>query len=159
MSAAADVLAGVLLDIEAADTSYGLRAALVIRALHLAVDLGYPAGIGHDPHGLDGYRVVVYIDLPGAGQCSWHMREYPAPWDGHSTADKYARIHTYANAQPNWAGQSPASTDPKETAVMAKDLDAQLREIAEQARRDDDARKAAVAEQMRRNIEANTKKK
>lgn len=42
---------------------------------------------------------------------------------------------------------------------MAKNLDAQLREIAEQAKRDGDARKAAVAEQMRRNVAANTKKK
>ncbi|GAA2377327.1 hypothetical protein Cme02nite_20820 [Catellatospora methionotrophica] len=42
---------------------------------------------------------------------------------------------------------------------MADNTDAQLREIAEQAKRDGDARKADVAEQMRRNIAANTSKK
>jgi hypothetical protein len=56
------------------------------------------------------------------------------------------------------ARPATSTTNPKEPPV-AKDLDAQLREIQEQARRDNDKRAEAVAAQMRRNIEANTKKK
>jgi hypothetical protein len=52
------------------------------------------------------WRNVVYVQLP-TGQCSWHIhdRDLPlfdflerrtAPWDGHSTAEKYERIRRFA---------------------------------------------------------------
>jgi hypothetical protein len=51
---------------------------------------------------------AVYIDLP-TGQVSWHFHddhaawfaflpEYPAPWDGHDTPEKYRRLAALADS-------------------------------------------------------------
>lgn len=91
-------LVAVLAAIEAYDLHYPARYGLVLRALGLAHALGYPCGIGWDdkPDALAGYRAVVYIDLP-TGQTSWHMPEYSGSYDGHSTAEKYARCRAYGD--------------------------------------------------------------
>jgi hypothetical protein len=71
------------------------------------------AWIGFDTQpGFDGYRTVLYIDLPGVGQVSWHfadddatefLRGFPSsmssaqpPYDGHTTAEKHERVERFA---------------------------------------------------------------
>lgn len=85
-------LAGVLALIELNDTNYERRYELVLAAMHYASQAGYPVGIALDPQQPD--WPVVYIELP-TGQVSWHMPAHPTPYDGHTTAEKYARIHAY----------------------------------------------------------------
>lgn len=76
--------------------AYGQRYGLVIAALHTAVMLDYPAGIGIGAH--DGTDLslwpIVYIELP-TGQVSWHMPAHHHPYDGHTTTEKYERIANY----------------------------------------------------------------
>lgn len=67
----------------------------------------YPSGIQKTP--IEGWDPewfwCVYIDLPN-GQVSWHIHEselpyfealppYPGKWDGHTTEEKYDRIHSF----------------------------------------------------------------
>ena len=79
------------------DTVYRERAHLVA---HLAAL--YPSTIGHtDPQEPD--WAVVTVDTT-EGQMSWHIspddlhlfshvsRDNPTAWDGHTTAEKYARL-------------------------------------------------------------------
>lgn len=84
---------------------YARRNTLIWQALAQALAAGMPAGVGHDPG--DPHPVVVYLDLPGAGQVSWHLPEdgrqqvlpvYPGQWDGHSTEVKYLRIDLFTGA-------------------------------------------------------------
>lgn len=78
----ADVLA-------ANSVAFAERYELVFACIHAAIQLGYPAGVAIDPRVPD--WPVAYIELP-TGQVSWHMPAHPNPYDGHSTAEKYARI-------------------------------------------------------------------
>ncbi|MEU3455620.1 hypothetical protein ABZ671_18765 [Micromonospora sp. NPDC006766] len=102
-------LAHVLADIAAVDPSrhghtgpdtpeitarYAHRNALIWAAVGLAHKVGVPAGVGYDP--TDPHPVVVYIELPGGGQVSWHLPAHPAAWDGHTTAEKYERVKAFA---------------------------------------------------------------
>jgi len=74
-----------------------------------ALARSYPAGIAQTP--IEGWAPewwgCVYIDLP-TGQASWHyhVREahlfaglpaYAGKWDGHTTAEKYARLARLAD--------------------------------------------------------------
>lgn len=65
----------------------------------------YPSGLRRDESDDRTYvlKDCVYIDLP-SGQASWHilpselhlfahLGEYAAPYDGHSTAEKYERLN------------------------------------------------------------------
>lgn len=88
------LLAKVLMRAVLNDTNYKERYGDVLRALAVAHDLGYRAGIKIDPK--EPAWPVVYIDLPDDGQLSWHMPEYAGEWDGHTTAEKFARIVAYA---------------------------------------------------------------
>lgn len=96
----APLLAKVLMRAVIHDTNYPQRYGDVLRALALAHDLGYRVGIKIDPK--EPGWPVVYIDLPddglepAGGQVSWHMPEYAGEWDGHTTAEKFARIAAYA---------------------------------------------------------------
>jgi hypothetical protein len=85
-------LAQVLGQIEQADTDYVARYPLVFRALSLALGAGYAAGVRIDP--AEPEWPVVYIDLP-TGQVSWHMPQYAAKFDGHTTAEKYRRVREF----------------------------------------------------------------
>lgn len=85
--------------------AYARRNALIWQALAQALAAELPAGVGHDP--TDPHPVVVYIELPDAGQLSWHLPDdgrhqglpaYPQPWDGHTTREKYARIDLFTGA-------------------------------------------------------------
>ena len=75
---------------------YARRNTLIWQALALAIDRGIPAGVGYDP--ADPRPVVVYLELPGVGQVSWHLPAHPYPWDGHSTGGKYQRVAAYLAA-------------------------------------------------------------
>lgn len=85
------------------DGAYSERDQCVALIARMAVALGYRAGLGRHVGGEwdDDWRNIVFIDLP-AGQVSWHIHDselplfdflgqYEAPWDGHSTAEKYER--------------------------------------------------------------------
>ncbi len=74
-------------------TAFRARNAQIYRALSLATALGYPAGIRLDP--AESTWPVVYIELPDAGQVSWHVPAHDQPWDGHTTTDKYDRIRQF----------------------------------------------------------------
>ncbi|GAB6098219.1 hypothetical protein JCM16358_00980 [Halanaerocella petrolearia] len=71
---------------------YEARNKAVIKAMSLALEKGYEAGIRMD-YTKPEYP-VVYIELP-TGQVSWHMPEHTKAWDGHSTQEKYKRIDRY----------------------------------------------------------------
>jgi hypothetical protein len=74
-----------------------------------AIALGGNAGVAqHDPEDKTWdpeWRTILFIDLPGVGQLSWHfhdrdrgllegMLSYEDDWDGHTTEDKYSRMVT-----------------------------------------------------------------
>lgn len=89
-----DDLRKTLLEIEENDLNYPVRYGLVLRAMYLAHEAGFPAGIRMD--NLAPEWPVVYIDLP-TGQISWHMPQYYTTWDGHDTDTKYARIRKWVD--------------------------------------------------------------
>lgn len=71
---------------------YDQRNAAVFMAVAVALQIGYKAGVHHDPAAPD--LMIAYIELP-SGQVSWHLPAHPIPFDLHSTADKYARIRVF----------------------------------------------------------------
>jgi len=92
------------------DSAYAERNQVVAALAKMAVALGLNAGLG-DHVDKEGeapwepeWRNVVYIDLPGAAQCSWHFHSreahlfeglprYRGVYDGHSTELKYERLN------------------------------------------------------------------
>ena len=85
-------LAALLREIEQYDQDYEVRYRLVLKALWQAVWMGLSAGIRIDPE--QPHWPVVYIELPH-GQVSWHLPAHSLPWDGHTTAEKYARTRAF----------------------------------------------------------------
>jgi hypothetical protein len=85
-------LAALLILIEAHDTDYAERYALVIDALSVARKAGCLVGFRIDPESPE--WPVAYIELP-TGQVSWHMPQHETPWDGHDTAEKYRRCRAF----------------------------------------------------------------
>lgn len=92
MGSLEELLAEVLQAIVEHDTDYPTRNQLIYQALHLAVELGYPAGFRLDPNEPD--WPVAMIQLP-VGQVSWHLPAFPNPWDGHDTPTKLGRCLEY----------------------------------------------------------------
>lgn len=91
-------LCAALAAIEHYDISnYKRRNQYVIAALNYATQLGYRSGVGFDP--VETEWPIVYIELPGAGQVSWHLPGYDKPWDGHETSEKYRRVREYLNVR------------------------------------------------------------
>lgn len=88
-------LAQALVEIKDNDTNYAVRYPLVFRAVALALQAGYAAGIRIDPAEPD--WPVLYIELP-SGQVSWHMPQHLVEWDTHDTAEKYRRIRQFVRA-------------------------------------------------------------
>jgi hypothetical protein len=82
----------MLAEIEKYDQDYDVRYGLVLMAMAAAWAVGIPAGFAIDP-AQPGWP-VAYIELP-TGQASWHMPAHTTLYDGHSTAEKYARIKAY----------------------------------------------------------------
>lgn len=93
-SLAREQLATVLLDIERNDTNYTVRYPLVFRALALAPQAGFLAGVRVDEKEQE--WPVAYIELP-TGQVSWHVPQHLMEWDGHTTEAKYDRIRRWVN--------------------------------------------------------------
>lgn len=85
-------LAHVLTLIEQNDANYDRRYGLVFRALSIALQLGYTAGVRIDPKEPD--WPVVFIELP-TGQVTWHVTPHPVEWDNHTTEEKYQRVRAY----------------------------------------------------------------
>lgn len=87
----------------AVEDTHAERNHLVILVAHMAILLGWKAGIGvHEGPPLPKWPAIVRIDLP-TGQCSWHIHEtqlhflaglpaYEGRWDGTPRATKYAHI-------------------------------------------------------------------
>lgn len=76
-----------------ADEQYARRAGLIYDLLGRARRLGWPAGIAVDEVDVGGSPElwpIAYVELP-TGQVSWHLAPYGGTWDGHTTAQKYAR--------------------------------------------------------------------
>ncbi len=90
---------------------YHERNQVVLLAARMAQKLGYTVGIGYDDDpDLDREMwAVVFIELPGAGQVSWHIPSGMLPeldpfpeyssekWDGHDTEEKYLRVNLYTD--------------------------------------------------------------
>lgn len=81
---------------------YTERNRCVALAARMALLLGCPAGVGRPDDANEDWAECLYIDLP-TGQVSWHFHrcerslfddlpDYSAPWDGHSTEQKYHRV-------------------------------------------------------------------
>lgn len=85
-------LTHVLAEIEANDTNYERRYALVLQALAIAQIYGIKSGIRIDPK--EPEWPVAFIELP-TGQVSWHLPQHPNEWDGHDTEEKYRRCREY----------------------------------------------------------------
>lgn len=85
-------LRNVLHKIKNNDLIYDKRYKLVFKALSLAIELGYKAGVRIDEE--EPEWPVVYIELP-TGQVSWHMPQHIKKWDGHTTEEKYKRVDEY----------------------------------------------------------------
>lgn len=56
----------------------------------------------------DDWRTIVFLELPGVGQVTWHLHDSHVPmfahlerrankWDGHDTPTKWARVEEYAS--------------------------------------------------------------
>lgn len=95
-----DFVSQLLTEIEAADTAgaYEERNRHVYELLAVAAQSGWPHGIRIDP--ADPEWPVVYVELPVAGQVSWHVPQYADPWDGHTTDEKYERAARYGASLP-----------------------------------------------------------
>lgn len=82
------------------DEAYFDRNQAVLALARFALDSGHTVGLGIDPG--EPEWPVLYIDLPGAGQVSWHLPaaevdidawpRYPGGWDGHDVAEKRLRL-------------------------------------------------------------------
>jgi hypothetical protein len=75
------------------ERDYDARNTAVYAAVAEARRAGYPAGFRIDPAEPD--WPVAYIELPLAGQVSWHLPAHGVEYDGHSTAQKNARVRRY----------------------------------------------------------------
>lgn len=92
-------LAMLLRCIEQAEATkaYDTRNYYVILAMAEAARLSYGVGVRLDPS--EPEWPVIYIELP-TGQVSWHLPQHEHEWDGHTTAEKYARCRAYT--EPRW---------------------------------------------------------
>lgn len=79
---------------ETAEQVYAARNQFLVQAAGFASVAGYSAGYAIDPAAPD--WPVLLIDLP-TGQVSWHLPAYPGTYDGHTTAEKYARVKAFSD--------------------------------------------------------------
>jgi len=89
------------------DAVYADRNRAVQLAAALAAQLGYRVGLGVDRDEFD--WPVLFIDLPGGQQVSWHIARgeilpgwdaYEGTWDGHTDQEKATRIRRYVSSPP-----------------------------------------------------------
>lgn len=79
---------------ETVEQVYAARNRFLMQAAGFAGVAGYRAGYAIDP-ATPGWP-VLFIDLP-TGQVSWHLPAYPDAYDGHTTAEKYARVKAFSD--------------------------------------------------------------
>jgi hypothetical protein len=72
--------------------NYEQRNALAFATVGLCAAEGLKVGIRVDPE--NPQWPVLYVELP-TGQISWHLPAHEKAWDGHTTDDKYKRIHEF----------------------------------------------------------------
>jgi hypothetical protein len=121
-----DVIADAQVDVAALraqkDGAYRERDQVVALLARVALALGWRAGLRRhepdpDPTWDEDWKNVVAIDLP-TGQVTWHFHDserplfhslpaYPAPWDGHDTAEKYRRVNEAAPAREDATPPAP----------------------------------------------------
>jgi hypothetical protein len=89
-------LAMYLQSIQANDEKYVVRYTLVLAAVEYANRLGYSAGFRIDP--TEPEWPCAFIELPGAGQVSWHIPQHVNAWDGHDTEVKYERVKQFIDS-------------------------------------------------------------
>ncbi len=86
---------GLLTEIEANETNYEKREALVYEALFVAKKFKYKCGIRFDNTDNPPWPVVC-IELPcGFGEVSWHCPPYTTPFTEYDTKEKYARCQRF----------------------------------------------------------------
>ena len=88
------------------DGAYSERNKILSMLAHLAIFMGWKAGIGQHPESDKlwdkDWRTILFIEFP-TGQGSWHFHDsevhllkglppYNGKWDGHSTEEKYKRL-------------------------------------------------------------------
>lgn len=74
---------------------YELRNIFVLHAMSSAAEIGLDVGIRIDPN--EPEWPVAYIELP-TGQVSWHLPQHKHEFDGHTTGEKYLRLHRYCDS-------------------------------------------------------------
>ena len=89
---------------------YRERDTVVALSALLAQHYGMRVWVGEDATAQDGWKNVVYIELP-TGQVSWHFPDHESylfnhlekptdtKWDGHNTDVKYQRITDWVTLQ------------------------------------------------------------
>lgn len=84
------------------DDAYFDRNQLALAFARLAAEKGWSHGLRQDPAAPD--WPVLYVDIPGHGQVSWHLPRaevlghwpaYPGTWDGSDLAEKRRRLAAY----------------------------------------------------------------
>lgn len=87
---------------QALDAVYAERNQCVALIARMASIMGDRVGLRTSSDFEPGWQKCIMIDLP-SGQVSWHLKDselplfdfpdYPDPWDGHSTEEKYRRVN------------------------------------------------------------------
>lgn len=98
--------------LKALSAVYTERNRVVAAFARMAMACRWPACIGQDEDGGEGWRNVILIQTP-TGQVSWHVHESEihlfdflprneeVKWDGHTTDEKYASLEQL-NKLPNY---------------------------------------------------------
>ena len=89
------------------DDAYYDRNLLALAFARLAQEKGWTVGLRTDPQ--EPGWPVLYVDIPGQGQVSWHLPAaevdqagwpcYPGTWDGHDLAQKRHRLTQFVTRQ------------------------------------------------------------
>lgn len=121
------------------DGVYTERTRLVALIAGMCRSMGFACGLGqHDPEDKawdPEWRTIVFVNIPdGLGQtfqASWHIADrdrglvehlpaYEGTWDGHSTTQKYAKLHDAAQYLSNHGLHLPApQVDPQVLELLA----------------------------------------
>lgn len=99
-----DYIGRLLLDIEHFEQihDYSRRNQAVIILLGECQLYGIKSGIKVDPKEPDWPVVFIeFVEGDKSFQLSWHVQPFGGSWDGHTTADKYARIHELLELRNN----------------------------------------------------------
>jgi hypothetical protein len=105
-------------DIEKAEQAgdYDARNRMIFEAmLFYASSLQFKCGFRFDPS--EPEWPVAFIELP-TGQVSWHIKGHDVPWDGHTTDEKWARVHAWTEANPPKISENDYTPNPEPPCSM-----------------------------------------